>query len=153
MPAVYTRPLTAQERAALPRPGLFSRLFRRSSLPPPPTEAAVVSFDVRRVWDITACTPGCCPNSWLFETTDGAFVAVESWDHFAFKSGDQLSQHFRVEFLPGTGHVLSATSTGLPIEIEAVSVRDVLVDLCSREIEMLPAASLPEAFFTITGGA
>jgi hypothetical protein len=70
-------------------------------------------FDVRRVWDLSECSPGCCPNSYLIECGDGEFVVVESWEESLDKQEDHLpGGSVRLRVLPRTGMVLSASFRG-----------------------------------------
>ncbi len=152
--AITERPLTPDERAAEEK-RLPWRLFRaRRAKAEEALRLAtvqVIDFDIVRYWDVTECTPGCCPNSWLFEVAPDRFVWTESWSRFNFKAEGWPGRHMHIEFVPGAKPVVvHVTSSGEPQPPEPTSVSDLLCGgVPSAECAVITHVELPQEFVSL----
>jgi hypothetical protein len=139
------RPLTREELTRLSRARpWFGRGTDAESRDIQAGEAEIVTFTIRRLWDVNECGPGCCPHSWLVETESREFLFLQSWTALP-----QLDSVFSTCEAHRTVHgktLLTLSTSGSPIRVEETSVRDVLIDFEAAECEYVPLEALPEAF-------
>lgn len=89
-------------------------------------EAVIVTFTIRRFWDVNECGPGCCPRSWLVETQNGEFLYLESWT--ALPELGSVSSDCEAHHTVHGKTLLHFSTSGSPVRVEETSVREALMD-------------------------
>ena len=107
-------------------------------------EAEIVTFTIRRIWDVNECGPPCCPRSWLVETESGEFLFLESWT--ALPPLDRVFSNCEAHRTVHGRTLLAFRTSGDPLRVEDTSVRDTLLDFDTAECEQVALDALPEAF-------
>jgi len=73
----------------------------------------VHEFEITRIWDINGCRPPCCPHTILFETTDGLFVYIESWDEIERQEAVTEGSKLVFESTPANNRLVKLRIEGL----------------------------------------
>jgi len=99
---------------------------------------------VRRIWDLTECVPGCCPNSYLIDCGDNEFLVIETSERSLNKCGDLFpGDSVSVRVLAAVGDVVSASVTGHPTAFARPSLRDAYPGLSGTEVRACRISELP----------
>ena len=141
-------PLTESDRETLRsnRPSFVWRKARRAhddELAQP--ECTRYAGKVYRAWDLTQCSPGCCPNTYLLDVGDDRFLLVESSEHLEKVGGCFPGSEFDIRCSTLSGQVLAAQATGTPVPLETTSLRDIAPEPAREGCTILMTGDLPSA--------
>ena len=106
-------------------------------------EAEMLSFRIRRAWDVNECRPPCCPRVLLIETDEREFIYLESW---SVLPATDVQRRCIAERAIASHRLLHFRSEGETVELEQTSVREWFFDFSAAQCEVVNAADLPDAF-------